>query len=251
MKKLLVSIGAGLLTAAMALAVDYDHPANPSQQVGHGARSSSTATGSIAISSCDGAADVNAVGACQIGSGSNGVPGTIKYRGSYLLMVPINGYFNAAYLYGNIPWYCLTNGLTAAMAADGVPAADLTGNIDAARMTNGGPGAIAGQAITPSSVDSAGDLSTWHQYVVRGPDQSVMLRVVRGTFTNGQPLVTFPQVFTGTPYVFPGWNEDVSGYGTNAISLGTVTWSNFVPKIATTIATSAKTNCVYWALGPH
>ena len=79
----LVAVVAGVAVAVYA--ADFKRPANPSHQIGFGAQSSSTAVGSIAISSCDGAAAVDAVEACQIGTGLNDQAGSLKYRSTYIL----------------------------------------------------------------------------------------------------------------------------------------------------------------------
>ena len=84
--KTLAGLVAVVAVVAVAVyAADFKRPANPSHQIGFGAQSSSTAVGSIAISSCDGAAAVDAVEACQIGTGLNDQAGSLKYRSTYIL----------------------------------------------------------------------------------------------------------------------------------------------------------------------
>jgi len=83
MKKVLIPT---LLIVALFAVYSYStnytwtKQATQSQKIGFGAVVSATATGSIAISSCDGMAKVDAVEACQIGTGLNETDGTFQYR---------------------------------------------------------------------------------------------------------------------------------------------------------------------------
>lgn len=166
----LVGVGAAVLCGiGIAFAApDYVNSAAQNQKLGMGAQISSTATGGLAIGSGDGAASVNAATACQLGTGSNGVAGTIKYRDKYLL-------------------------------------------------TAGSP-----------------------------------IVFVSGSWTNGQPTVSFGVTFASAPKVFvkiaPGYNITTLGYmgTTNVIDVGTVTTTNFVPLVGTG---SLFTNAEYVAFG--
>jgi hypothetical protein len=51
-------------------------------------------------------------------------------------------------------------------------------------------------------INGAANVSTFNQYVVMGPDQSVMLRLRVGTCTNGQAVTWAATNFTATPVVF-------------------------------------------------
>lgn len=73
--------------AAVTFATNYEWVRQGSQnnRVGFGAVVSAASTGSVAISSCDGMASVDALEACQIGTGNNTNDNSFQYRDSVIL----------------------------------------------------------------------------------------------------------------------------------------------------------------------
>jgi len=83
-KTLMVGAVVTMISSVLVMAAAYtDKPIG--QVLGFGAKISNTSVGGIAVASGDGAASVDAVGACQIGTGANDQAGSLKYRGTYVL----------------------------------------------------------------------------------------------------------------------------------------------------------------------
>jgi len=222
-KKILVGVGAAMLVVC-ACAWDFSEKAEPSQTLGFGAQVEKSAVNSIAISSCEGRAVVTATDACQIGTGSNGVSGSIRYRNAgYLLATPINGVIPAGLIQGG--------SLDASLLTGSVPTAAMVTNITAAIA---GKSVVLGAVTAQGDVDGASNVSAWNQYCVIGPDQSVMLRMKPLSGLTNAQVVVFSPVFHVTPVVFLTYSATGGLTTNNSPYAASVTTNGFTVAGATT-----------------